>query len=164
MATTTSTQLEGLSEKIFLDRYALKDADTSHAAVGDYVLVLTKDDPKFPVKEVGEIVERSGKQLKVVTRSGATIETDIGSITLAKEKTPEQLWARLAKAMASVEKPDVQSQWAENFASILHDWKLVPGGRIAAGAGASDELTLFNCYVIPSRKIVVAALWQPWAK
>jgi ribonucleoside-diphosphate reductase alpha chain len=26
----------------------------------------------------------------------------------------------------------------------------VPGGRIAAGADASDELTLFNCYVIPS--------------
>ena len=32
----------------------------------------------------------------------------------------------------------------------MDDWKLVPGGRIAAGAGASDELTLFNCYVIPS--------------
>ena len=29
--------------------------------LGDIVLVLTKDDPKFPAKEVGEIVKREGQ-------------------------------------------------------------------------------------------------------
>ncbi|WP_342572522.1 adenosylcobalamin-dependent ribonucleoside-diphosphate reductase [Paenibacillus sp. FSL R5-0749] len=146
-----SYQLEGLSEKIFLDRYAWKDADSNHAKVGDVVLVLTKDDPKFPTKEVGEIIERQGQLVQVRTRSGEIIETSVEKLTLNIEKTPEELWSRLAKAMASVESTvDQRATWESKFRSVLEDWKLVPGGRIAAGAGASDELTLFNCYVIPS--------------
>ncbi|MEK3774892.1 adenosylcobalamin-dependent ribonucleoside-diphosphate reductase [Paenibacillus sp. FSL K6-4396] len=146
-----SYQLEGLSEKIFLDRYAWKDADSNHAKVGDVVLVLTKDDPKFPTKEVGEIIERQGQLVQVRTRSGEIIETSVEKLTLNIEKTPEEMWSRLAKAMASVESTaDQRATWESKFHSVLEDWKLVPGGRIAAGAGASDELTLFNCYVIPS--------------
>jgi ribonucleoside-diphosphate reductase alpha chain len=152
LKTSTGTnRLEGLSEKIFLDRYAWKNADTSAAKVGDVVLVLTKDDPKFPAKEVGEIVAREGQSVKVKLRSGRIIESEIDKLTLTIEKTPEEMWDRLAKAMASVEAtPEKQREWSEKFRWLLDDWKLVPGGRIAAGAGASDELTLFNCYVIPS--------------
>lgn len=146
-----SHQLEGLSEKIFLDRYAWKDADSNHAKVGDVVLVLTKDDPKFPTKEVGEIIERQGQLVQVRTRSGEIIQTNVEKLTLNIEKTPEEMWDRLAKTMASVESTaDQRATWESKFRSVLEDWKLVPGGRIAAGAGASDELTLFNCYVIPS--------------
>ncbi|MEO2214038.1 adenosylcobalamin-dependent ribonucleoside-diphosphate reductase [Paenibacillus amylolyticus] len=146
-----SHQLEGLSEKIFLDRYAWKDANPNHAKVGDVVLVLTKDDPKFPTKEVGEIIERQGQLVQVRTRSGEIIETNVEKLTLNIEKTPEEMWDRLAKAMAAVESTaDQRATWESKFRSVLNDWKLVPGGRIAAGAGASDELTLFNCYVIPS--------------
>ncbi|WP_379153663.1 adenosylcobalamin-dependent ribonucleoside-diphosphate reductase [Paenibacillus sp. sgz5001063] len=146
-------RLEGLSEKIFLDRYAWKDADNNNAKVGDVVLVLTKDDPKFPTKEVGEIVERSGRVVTVKTRSGELVQSDVEKLTLNIEKTPEEMWDRLASAMASVEKtPELQEEWTGKFRSILDDWKLVPGGRIAAGAGASEELTLFNCYVVPSPK------------
>ncbi|OCT12142.1 ribonucleoside-diphosphate reductase, adenosylcobalamin-dependent [Paenibacillus pectinilyticus] len=148
-----SKKLTGLSEKIFLDRYALKNADTSHAKVGDTVLVLTKDDPKFPAKEVGEIISREGNIVKVRTRSGETVESAVEKLTLNMEKTPEEMWDRLAGAMASVEKTaEKRQEWTEKFRYILNDWKLVPGGRIAAGADASDELTLFNCYVIPSPK------------
>ena len=56
MDTVQIKRLEGLSEKIFLDRYALKDADTNNTKVGDLVLALTKDDAKFPAKEVGEVI------------------------------------------------------------------------------------------------------------
>lgn len=144
-------KLEGLSEKIFLDRYAMKDPDTNNTKVGDAVLVLTKDDPKFPAKEVGEVIARNGRNVTVRLRSGETVESNIEKLTLTKEKTPEELWDRLAKAMASVEAtPEKKKEWTEKFRYILDDWKLVPGGRIAAGADASDELTLFNCYVIPS--------------
>ncbi|NOU80336.1 adenosylcobalamin-dependent ribonucleoside-diphosphate reductase [Paenibacillus sp. LMG 31459] len=146
-------RLEGLSEKIFLDRYAWKDADSNNAKVGDVVLVLTKDDPKFPTKEVGEIVERTGRMVTVKTRSGELVQSDVEKLTLNIEKTPEEMWDRLAAAMASVEQtPELQEEWTGKFRSILDDWKLVPGGRIAAGAGASEELTLFNCYVVPSPK------------
>lgn len=150
METVQVKKLEGLSEKIFLDRYAMKDADTENTVVGDMVLVLTKDDPKFPSKEVGEVVARSGRQVTIRLRSGELFESSIEKLTLTKEKTPEQLWDRLATAMASVETPEKQKEWKDKFRYILDDWRLVPGGRIAAGAGASDELTLFNCYVIPS--------------
>jgi ribonucleoside-diphosphate reductase alpha chain len=144
-------RLEGLSEKIFLDRYALKDADTENTKVGDTVLVLTKDDPKFPSKDVGEVVSRNGKNVTVKLRNGDIVESNIDKLTLTQEKTPDQLWNRLAAAMASVEAtPQKKKEWTEKFRYILDDWKLVPGGRIAAGAGVSDELTLFNCYVIPS--------------
>mgnify|MGYP001442046354 CR=1 FL=1 len=150
MSTKTKT-LEGLSEKIFLDRYARKDADTNHTKVGDVVLVLTNDDPKFPTKQVGEVISREGRNVTVKLRSGETVEADISQLTLTIEKTPEEMWDRLASAIASVEAtPEKRQEWTEKFRYILDDWKLVPGGRIAAGAGASDELTLFNCYVIPS--------------
>ncbi|MFM9329495.1 adenosylcobalamin-dependent ribonucleoside-diphosphate reductase [Paenibacillus mesotrionivorans] len=145
------SKLEGLSEKIFLDRYAMKDPDTNNTKVGDAVLVLTKDDPKFPAKEVGTVVARNGKQVTIKLRSGEMVESSIEKLTLTKEQSPEELWDRLAKAMASVEAtPEKRQEWTEKFRYILDDWKLVPGGRIAAGADASDELTLFNCYVVPS--------------
>ncbi|WP_282936650.1 adenosylcobalamin-dependent ribonucleoside-diphosphate reductase [Paenibacillus sp. RC67] len=151
MNTVNGNKLDGLSEKIFLDRYAMKDADTSHTKVGDTVLVLTKDDPKFPAKEVGEVVSRDGRQVRVKLRNGDIVESVVEKLTLTLEKTPEQLWDRLAGAMASVEAtPEKKEEWTHKFRYILDDWKLVPGGRIAAGADASDELTLFNCYVIPS--------------
>lgn len=143
--------LEGLSEKIFLDRYAEKDLNVNNAKVGDVVLVLTLDDPKFPKKEVGEIISRDGKALQIRLRSGQVIDSTTDHITLPKEQTPEELWERLARAISSVEAtPQKQDEWREKFRYLLDDWKLVPGGRIAAGAGTSDELTLFNCYVIPS--------------
>lgn len=151
METAQLKRLEGLSEKIFLDRYAWKDADTNNTKVGDVVLALTKDDPKFPAKEVGEVIARNGREVTIRLRSGEEIVSNIDKLTLTKEKTPEELWDRLARAISSVEAtPEKRKEWEGNFRYILDDWKLVPGGRIAAGAGASEELTLFNCYVIPS--------------
>ena len=143
--------LEGLSEKIFLDRYALKEPDVKKTKKGDVVLVLLKDDPKFPTKEVGEVIERKEDKVKVRLRSGDEVVTELTKLTLTIEKKPDEMWDRLARSISSVETtPEKKKEWEQKFRYILEDWKLVPGGRIAAGAGTSDELTLFNCYVIPS--------------
>lgn len=151
MVTKQVGVLEGLSEKIFLDRYAWKNANTNDTKVGDVVLVLTKDDPKFPAKEVGEVIARSGGEVTVRLRSGDIVQSSVEKLTLTVEKTPGEMWDRLAQAISSVEETaESQKLWQERFRYALDDWKLVPGGRIAAGAGASEELTLFNCYVIPS--------------
>jgi ribonucleoside-diphosphate reductase alpha chain len=147
----TINRLEGLSEKIFLDRYAMKSSTANSVTISDTVLVLIKDDPKYPTKQVGEITNREDNNVTVKLRDDTIIETTIDKLTLTIEKTPEELWDRLATAMSSVEAtPEKQREWETNFRWLLDDWKLVPGGRIAAGAGVSDELTLFNCYVIPS--------------
>ncbi|MFF2886809.1 adenosylcobalamin-dependent ribonucleoside-diphosphate reductase [Paenibacillus sp. NPDC057967] len=144
-------RLTGLSEKIFLDRYARKHEDARRVKAGDTVLALLKDDAKFPVKEVVEVVSRDGEQVTVKTGEGELLQTTTMRLTHPIELSPEQMWDRLAEAMSSVERTPAKSvEWERKFREILDDWKLVPGGRIAAGAGASDELTLFNCYVVPS--------------
>jgi len=152
-ANRSKNQLVGLSEKIFLDRYALKDPNPEHVQAGDTVLVLTKDDPKFPKKEVGVVTKREGNLLTVVLRSGEEVTAEADKTLKTLETSPEEMWDRLARTIASVEAtPEKQQEWTQNFRTLLDDWKLVPGGRIAAGAGANDELTLYNCYVIPSPK------------
>lgn len=146
-------KLTGLSEKIFLDRYAMKDLDPTHIHKGDTVIIVTKDDPKFPQKEVAEVLEVNGDSLRVYTRAGQDLKVSLKDATKVLETSPEQMWDRVAKAIARVEEGEEKRKyWEKKFREVLDDWKLVPGGRIAAGAGVNDELTLFNCYVIPSPK------------
>ncbi len=92
-------KLSGVSEKVFLDRYSLKD--------------------------------KKGNPL---------------------EKTPDEMWKRIAKAVSSVENKDNQKKWEKEFYSIMKDFKYVPGGRILSGAGTGFAVSFYNCYVIPSPK------------
>ena len=55
--------------------------------------------------------------------------------------------ARVAKALASVEKKDKKG-WEKRFAQSLADG-FVPGGRIQSGAGTGLQVTLINCFVQP---------------
>src|SRR5438876_2164778 len=94
----TMTQLEGIRQKVFMDRYSLKDP--------------------------------SGQPL---------------------EFYPEQLWARVARGIASVETTEEnQAYWEKRFNEALADFQFVPGGRILAGAGSGHQVTFYNCYVISS--------------
>src|SRR6266513_5465055 len=96
--TEKKTQLEGIRQKVFMDRYSLKDA--------------------------------SGQPL---------------------EFYPEQLWARVARGIASVEKnEELQAHWEKRFYEALTNFQFVPGGRILAGAGSGHQVTFYNCYVVPS--------------
>jgi ribonucleoside-diphosphate reductase alpha chain len=66
------------------------------------------------------------------------------------EKSPDEMWRRIAKAVAKEEKPTTQSKWEESFYEAMKDFKYVPGGRILAGAGTGYSVTYYNCFVIPS--------------
>ncbi|CCQ74747.1 LAGLIDADG family homing endonuclease [Magnetospira sp. QH-2] len=62
------------------------------------------------------------------------------------DKTIGDSWARIARAVASVEEePDL---WEARFLEILEDFKFLPAGRIVAGAGSARQVTLFNCFVM----------------
>src|SRR6059058_131427 len=64
---------------------------------------------------------------------------------------PEQLWARVARGIASVEKTEeLQAYWEKRFYEALTNFQFVPGGRILAGAGSGHQVTFYNCYVISS--------------
>ncbi|MCX6730905.1 MAG: adenosylcobalamin-dependent ribonucleoside-diphosphate reductase [Candidatus Roizmanbacteria bacterium] len=93
-------KLTGISEKVFLDRYSLKD--------------------------------KAGKPT---------------------EKKPDDMWKRIAKAVAAQEKtPEGKKKWEREFNDAMKDFKYVPGGRILAGAGTGYDVTFYNCFVIPSPK------------
>lgn len=92
-------KLSGVSEKVFSDRYALKD--------------------------------KAGKAI---------------------EKNPDEMWKRVAKAVAQVEKKPEQKKWEKAFYEAMKDFKYIPGGRILAGAGTGFNVTFYNCFVIPSPK------------
>ncbi len=90
-------ELSGIRQKVFLDRYALKD------------------------------------------EAGSPIE-----------KTPEEMWRRVAHAIAQVEHKDQRERWETEFYKAMENFVFVPGGRILSGAGTGYKVTFYNCFVIPS--------------
>ena len=59
--------------------------------------------------------------------------------------TVEDSWRRVANSLAQAEKPDARDTWAKHFYDALADFKFLPAGRIASGAGSGRDVTLFNC-------------------
>ncbi|HVY79592.1 MAG TPA: adenosylcobalamin-dependent ribonucleoside-diphosphate reductase [Steroidobacteraceae bacterium] len=57
-------------------------------------------------------------------------------------------WRRVARAVASVERNP--ALWGETFLGVLRGYRLLPGGRILAGAGTERHVTLANCFVMAS--------------
>lgn len=66
------------------------------------------------------------------------------------EQTPEEMWHRVARGIASVEKKADRKEWEDKFYKVMEDFKFLPGGRILAGAGTGFDVTYFNCFVIPN--------------
>jgi len=66
------------------------------------------------------------------------------------EKTPNEMWRRIAGAVSKQEKTTVRKKWEKAFYEAMEDFKYVPGGRILAGAGTGYSVTFYNCFVIPS--------------
>jgi len=63
------------------------------------------------------------------------------------EADVDDTWWRVAGALARVE-PHHHAHWRERFHALLKGFKFLPGGRILAGAGTSQRVTLFNCFVM----------------
>ncbi len=102
-----ATELSGYREKIFLDRYALKDQE--------------------------------GKP---------------------QEHFPEEMWLRVARAIAMVENEQERAEWTHKFYNVLSNFRFVPGGRILSGAGSGTDVTYYNCFVIPSPEDSVKGIFE----
>jgi len=63
------------------------------------------------------------------------------------DKDVEASWRRVARALAAVE-ARAQDSWEEAFYQLLADFRFLPAGRIMAGAGSRQRVTLFNCFVM----------------
>jgi ribonucleoside-diphosphate reductase alpha chain len=145
--------LSELGEKIFLDRYAVKDIKRETLAVGDTVVVLVN--PKTGQREIGtiETLDLQAREVSVRMRGGELEQRAIEHVDKPLELVPEQMFDRIATHIASVEKTtEKRIEWEEKFRKLMDDWKYVPAGRIFTGAGTGQNLTFYNCYVIPHPK------------
>lgn len=64
------------------------------------------------------------------------------------DTTVEDTWHRVASALAAPEPQSTRSFWTQQFQTLLHNFRFLPGGRILAGAGTQHRVTLFNCFVM----------------
>ncbi len=153
LQTRKTNSLAELGEKIFLDRYAIKDAKKETLTVGDTVVVCVN--LKTGQREIGTVEKFTPETREVLVKlRDGTFETRaIEHVDKPLETVPEQMFERIAKHIASVEAtPELQEEWTGRFRSLMDDWKYVPAGRIFTGAGTGQHLTYYNCYVIPSPK------------
>ncbi len=64
------------------------------------------------------------------------------------ETSLEQLYGRVARALASVEKPELRAEWEKRFLANLYAGA-IGAGRIMSAAGTDIQATLINCFVQP---------------
>ncbi|MFW5772982.1 MAG: ribonucleotide reductase N-terminal alpha domain-containing protein, partial [Phototrophicaceae bacterium] len=120
-------------------------------AVGDTVIVVVNS--QTGQREVGTITGLDLPEVHIQLLDGEQVVRDIEHVDKPIETEPEQMMDRVAAGIAAVEpNKKLQQEWTKKFRWLLDDWKFVPGGRILTGAGTDQELTFYNCYVIPSPK------------
>jgi ribonucleoside-diphosphate reductase alpha chain len=150
-----NNHLNELGQKIFLDRYAMKDMRKRTLAVGDMVIVCV--DAKTGQREIGVVSKMDEKaaggagRVTVELRDGAQIDCLSEHVSKPIETEPEQMMERVARGIAAIE-GERADEWYHNFRWLLNGWKFVPAGRILTAAGTDQQLTFYNCYVIPSPK------------
>ena len=143
-----SNQLSPLGEKIFLDRYAQKDGTKASLSAGDTVVVMV--DAKTGQREIGKVLSVCRPNVQVELNDGTLTEVAIEHVDKPLETTVEAMMDRVARGAAAVEKPEARQRWQEEFRWLLEGWKFTPGGRILSACGTDQQLTFYNCYVIPS--------------
>ncbi len=155
--------LHELGYKIFLDRYAQKDMTRKTLALGDTVIVVV--DSATGQREIGKVTEMTLPRVTVELLDGTVVTRDIEHVDKPLETDPAQMMDRVAAGIAAAEtSEDARETWAKHFRWLLDGWKFVPGGRILTGAGTDQQLTYYNCYVIPmkgdSRDGIITTLGQ----
>ena len=140
--------LSPLGEKIFLDRYALKDMVKENVSAGDLVVVCVDTDTGQ--REVGVVTKVEAEIVSVELGDRNVVQRSIEHVDRPLETHPDQMQARAARGIAAIEAPEHRAKWEANFRWLLEGWKFVPGGRILTAAGTEQDLTFYNCYVVPS--------------
>jgi ribonucleoside-diphosphate reductase alpha chain len=156
-----STHLKEMGLIIFLDRYAKKCSEHNFQK-GDLVIAISKDHPKYPKKDLAIVIDIKNDflSLKFITGMYKDEQKTIYVDPLKCDKPLESIYdayTRVARAVASVDGADAK-KYEEEFAEMLLKGYIQPAGRIMAGANVDEQgnytsnLTLYNCFVIPSPK------------
>jgi len=77
------------------------------------------------------------------------------------EKTPADMWSRVARELASVEATEEKrAEWTKKFYWLLENFRFIPGGRIMFGAGQPRRSTLLNCYYLPIKSDSLESIFE----
>ncbi|WP_026674888.1 vitamin B12-dependent ribonucleotide reductase [Alkalihalobacterium bogoriense] len=156
---------KGVSRLVMLDRYTFKDTEKKTLKEGDFVVLTVKDDPKFPARGYGYVLEmlKDENKAKILVdeefqgvlddpqemKTGVVLRS-LDSIEKPLEIYYEQIAKRVATGLASVEVDEAKrTESFEKFYHELMNMNFIPAGRVLYGAGAGTDVTYFNCYVMP---------------
>ena len=124
-----------VSRLVMLDRYSQKDINHVSLGIGDLVLVVIKDDPKFPTRGIGNIVGLNDDYayIKLETEYAGMCE-DLGPDNIIKRKINEvdkplelfyeQICHRVANNLAQGETLEVMNE----FYRELNEMNVIPPG------------------------------------
>ncbi|WP_240378129.1 vitamin B12-dependent ribonucleotide reductase [Bacillus piscicola] len=155
---------KGVSRLVMLDRYTFKDTEKKTLKIGDFVVLTVKEDPQFPARGYGFVLELNWEENKAKVQVDPDFhnvlepeEAEAGCVTRSLDviEKPleiyyEQIAKRNASGLASVEKTEEKRRENfERFYKELSSMNFVPAGRVLYGAGAETDVTYFNCYVMP---------------
>lgn len=155
----------GVSRLVMLDRYTFKDTEKITLTNGDFVVLTIKEDPKFPARGLGQIlqIDWEEKRAQVLVdedyrgilddpdeASTGVINRSLDVIEKPLELFYEQIAKRNATGLSQVETTEEKRQeWFQKFYHELVSLNFIPAGRVLYGAGADTDVTYFNCYVMP---------------
>jgi len=159
------TTFKGVSRLVMLDRYSFKDIEKVTLTKGDFVVLTIKEDPKFPARGLGYILDIDWVNKKATVqveeefhgsldteeeRKTGIIVRSLDVIEKPLEIFYEQIAKRNARGLAEVETTEeAKKEWFEKFYEELVNLNFIPAGRVLYGAGSGKEVTYFNCYVMP---------------
>ncbi|ATZ18466.1 ribonucleotide-diphosphate reductase subunit alpha [Williamsoniiplasma somnilux] len=156
---------EGVSRMVMLDRYSQKDETLKTLKVGDIVLTIIKEDPNYPSRGIGRVIEirNDGKCLidvedQYLNNISDDLKADknVPNLILKNKQTlskPIELYyEQIAKRVGSHLGTGESNEIINAFVHELMELNFVPAGRVLYGAGSNKEVTYFNCYVMPMPK------------
>lgn len=155
----------GVSRLVMLDRYSQKDRSLKTLGVNDIVVTIVKEDPKFPSRGIGLVLdvnyEHEYVTLKLEEEFRASLDNEVeastGIITRPFKQVDkpleifyEQIAKRVGKSLASTElSEEFREHYGKVFAEELSEMNVIPAGRVLYGAGSQTQVTYFNCFVMP---------------
>ena len=147
---------EGVSRLVMLDRYTQKDLTLSTLSIGDLVITIVKNDPKFPARGIGNVVEINNDSITIKLEAESLVSAEDadknGCIIRNRrqiDKPLELYFEQIAKRLAHHLGEDENDEMVEAFYNEVASLNLVPAGRVLFGAGSQTNVTFFNCFVMP---------------
>lgn len=153
---TMSRTFEGVSRLVMLDRYTQKDINYLTLGVGDLVICVVKDDPKFPSRGIGHITKINGEKISIrLEEEYEAIAYDLNEnkeivrLKNTVDKPMEIYFEQIAHRVANNLGRGEKLEWVNEFYHEISELNLVPAGRVLYGAGSNSATTYFNCFVMP---------------